>query len=138
MSDIQPPTDRELEILKILWQRGEATVRQVYEEMRERLPIVQNTVQTFLRTMEEKGLVKHRVDGRTFVYRPCMRRDQTMRGLAARLLEGVFDGAIDQLVDCLFTHRRPSQDELRRLQRLISQARRSTEPVDDQPSRRRK
>ena len=113
-------------------------MRQVYEEMRERLPIVQNTVQTFLRTMEEKGLVKHRVDGRAFVYRPCMRRDQTMRGLAARLLDGVFDGAIDQLVDCLFTHRRPSPDELRRLQRLISQARRSTEPVEDQPPPRRK
>ena len=44
------PTERELEILKILWKGGEASVREVYEKLRQRLPIVQNTVQAFLRT----------------------------------------------------------------------------------------
>jgi predicted transcriptional regulator len=112
-----------LEILKILWERGEATVREVYEQMRECAPIVQNTVQAFLRTMEQKGLVQHRREGRAFVYRPRMRREPTVRGLAGRLLDVAFDGALDQLVDCLFTHRRPSQAELARLEELISEAR---------------
>jgi predicted transcriptional regulator len=122
---MQTPTERELEILKILWVRGEATVREVYEEMRQHSAIVQNTVQAFLRTMEQKGLVEHRVEGRAFVYRPGMRKEPTIRRLAGRLLDGVFDGAIDQLVDCLFTHHRPSQDELARLEQLISDAKRS-------------
>ncbi len=54
MVDHRTPTERELEILKILWARGEATVREVYEEMSRSAPIVQNTVQAILRTMEEK------------------------------------------------------------------------------------
>lgn len=133
MANHQTPTDRELEILKILWHRGEATVRDVYEQMRERTPIVQNTVQAFLRMMEQKGLVRHRLAGRAFVYRPCIRREQTVRRLAGRLLDGVFDGAIDQLVDCLFTHRRPSPDELARIEGLIADAKSRHVPATGHP-----
>jgi predicted transcriptional regulator len=120
---MQPtPTLRELEILKIIWDRGEATVREVHEELSRELPIVQNTVQAFLRTMEEKGLVEHRVEGRTFVYRPLVARDATQSHLAAQLLQRVFDGAIDQLVQSVFDSRRPSQAELDSLEALIAQA----------------
>ncbi|MEM6571968.1 MAG: BlaI/MecI/CopY family transcriptional regulator, partial [Planctomycetota bacterium] len=63
------PTDRELTILRVLWGRGEATVRDVYEALRDDLPIVQNTVQAFLRAMADKGLVTFRTEGRSFVYR---------------------------------------------------------------------
>ncbi len=116
------PTQRELEILKILWDRGEATVRQVYEEMRQRAPIVQNTVQAFLRTMDEKGLVAHEQRGRAFVYRPLLRQKQTARQLVGRLLDRVYDGAMDQLVDGLLSIRRPTEDELKRLEALIDRA----------------
>ena len=80
------PTERELEILKVLWQRGEATVREVYEEMSRHAPIVQNTVQAFLRTMEEKKLVGHRLEGRTFIYRPLLRHDDTKQRMVSRVL----------------------------------------------------
>ena len=121
------PTERELEILKILWQRGEATVRQVYEEMQASSPIVQNTVQAFLRTMEEKGLVTHRVLGRSFVYSPIHRREQTSRHMAHKLLDRVYDGAIDQLVASLLSVRQPTDGELSRLQDLVDQAKSASE-----------
>lgn len=116
------PTERELEILKILWQRGEATVRQVYEEMQAGSAIVQNTVQAFLRTMEEKGLVTHRVQGRSFVYSPIHRREQTSRHMVHKLLDRVYDGAIDQLMASLLSVRQPTDEELSRLQDLVDQA----------------
>jgi len=88
------PTERELEILKILWDKRSATVRDVYEFMRQRESIAQNTVQTFLRMMEDKRLVSHRLEGRAFVYRPLHSR----RKVLSRFLNRIFDGAVDQLV----------------------------------------
>ena len=122
MTDKVAPTERELEILKVLWDRGEATVRDVYEELRQRLPIVQNTVQAFLRTMEEKGLVGHRLEGRTFIYRPTFERQQTTQHLTEQLLTRAFDGAIDQLVQSALSLRQPTKDELDRLEQLLAQA----------------
>lgn len=116
------PTDRELEILKILWEKGEASVRTVYEEMSKTEAIVQNTVQAFLRIMEEKGLVKHRVKGRSFIYTAKLKRDRANRQLMSRILQRVFDGSIDQLVQSAITAQNPSEEELRQLEVLIRQA----------------
>ena len=119
MADPIPPTERELEILKILWDKSQASVREVYEQMRRSAPIVQNTVQAFLRTMEEKGLVRHRVQGRTFIYQPVLRREETEKRLVSGVLQRVFDGAIDQLVESALSLRRPTEQELTRLEELI-------------------
>jgi len=125
MSEKVNPTERELEILKVLWDRGEATVRDVYEELRQRLPIVQNTVQAFLRTMEDKGLVTHRLEGRTFIYQPTYQRQQTTQRMAEQLLTRAFDGAMDQLVQSVLSLRQPTKDELERLEELLAKAKAS-------------
>jgi len=132
MSDTSEPvpTERELAILKVLWERGEASVRQVYETLRDELPIVQNTVQAFLRTMESKGLVEHRTEGRSFVYRPVTAREETSRSMLSGLLDRVFDGAMDELVENAFALRRPTNDELQRLRDLVDAAERRD---DEQP-----
>ena len=116
------PTERELQILKILWARGEGTVREVYEEMSRSLPIVQNTVQAFLRTMEEKGLVRHRVEGRTFIYSPVPRDSATKQKMMSRVLQRVFDGAIDQLVQSVLSLRQPTAEELAKIETLLEEA----------------
>jgi predicted transcriptional regulator len=120
MTNPTPPTERELEILKILWDLGEGSVRAVYERMRQaHAPIVQNTVQAFLRTMEDKGLVRHRTQGRTFVYRPVPGRGETEQRLVSGVLDRVFDGAIDQLVQSALSLRKPTAQELDRLEELL-------------------
>lgn len=116
------PTERELEILKVLWARGEASVREVHEEMSRSAPIVQNTVQAFLRTMEDKGLVKHRTEGRTFIYRPVPQHEDTKKKLVSRVLQRVFDGAMDQLVQSVLSLREPTPEELAKLQVMLDQA----------------
>jgi predicted transcriptional regulator len=123
MTKLPKPTARELEILKILWDRGEATVRTVFDEMSRTAPIVQNTVQAFLRTMETKGLVRHRVEGRTFIYVPVIKRNQAGKKMMRLALNTVFDGAIDQLVQSAFSVRQPTEDELKRLEVMIRKAR---------------
>ena len=124
MTTLPDPTERELAILKVLWEHGEMSVRGVYETLRDRIPIVQNTVQAFLRTMEQKGLVSHRVDGRTFVYRAVPQEEQTQRNLVSGVLQRVFDGALDQLVESAFSLRKPSDEELAKLRELLAEAER--------------
>ena len=116
------PTERELQILKVLWTRGEATVREVYEALRDEVPIVQNTVQAFLRLMEDKGLVAHRPEGRTFVYRPTATGERTKKSLLSGLLDSVFDGALDELVASALAAKKPSREELQRLRELLAEA----------------
>ena len=95
------PSGRELEILKILWDTPWASVREVHERMCPAGELAYNTVQTLLRIMDEKGLVTHQLRGRTFVYRSKHSRDREM----SRLLDKVFDGALDQFVVSLVLQR---------------------------------
>jgi predicted transcriptional regulator len=118
------PTGRELEILKVLWEHGDCSVRTVYRQLLEQQPegkdLAYNTVQTLLRIMEDKGLVAHETQGRAFVYTPVFSRQQS----AARFLDRVFDGAASELVASLLQAERITPDELERVQDLIAEARR--------------
>ena len=120
MLEIPSPTTRELEILKILWEQGPASVRTVYRQLSAAKDLAYNTVQTLLRIMEDKGLVSHHAEGRTFVYTPCYSRDES----AVRFLDRVFDGAADQLVQSLLRSEKIAPEELDRLHTMILQARR--------------
>ena len=117
--DTPTPTPRELEILKVLWDQGPSSVRVVYRRLAQAEDLAYNTVQTLLRIMEDKGLVGHHTEGRSFVYTPRFSRDES----AARFLDRVFDGAADQLVLSLLRSERISGDELGRMQALIQKAR---------------
>lgn len=114
------PSGRELEILKILWDTGPATVREVRERMCPGGELAFNTVQTLLRIMDDKGLVTHRVRGRAFVYAARRSRDAE----ASRLLHRLFDGAVEQCVVSLLKTAEPSPEELKRLEKIIADARR--------------
>ena len=116
----QAPSERELELLKALWELGEGSVRDVHSRLHPRGEAHFNTVQTLLRIMEEKGLVGHRAEGRTFIYFPKHSREKVTR----RFLHKVFDGALDQMVLTMLRAGDASADELKELERLIAKARR--------------
>ena len=120
------PSPRELDVLKALWALGSGSVREVHRQMCPGGELAFNTVQTLLRIMEEKGLVRHRAEGRTFIYEPTYGRDR----VTARLLHRVFDGALDQVVLSLLQAKDASAEELRELERLIAAARRRKGPRD--------
>jgi BlaI family transcriptional regulator, penicillinase repressor len=114
------PSGRELEILKALWEMGSGSVSEVHQRMCPGGELAFNTVQTLLRIMEKKGLVEHRAEGRTFIYRPKYSRERA----TSRFLNKVFDGALDQLVLSVLRAKDASPDELKDLERLIAKTRR--------------
>ena len=119
MSDIPPPSERELDILKVLWDISSGSVRDVHDRLSPELGLAFNTVQTFLRNMEEKGLVGHRAEGRTFIYFPKHTREQ----VTSRFLSKVFGGSLDQFVLSMLRASDASPDELLGLEELIAKAR---------------
>jgi predicted transcriptional regulator len=123
----QAPSERELDILKALWELGEGSVRDVHERLHPNGELHFNTVQTLLRIMEDKGLVGHRTEGRTFVYFPRHSREKVTR----RFLHKVFDGALDQLVLSLLSAGDASAAELKELERLIARARRAKQTREE-------
>ncbi|HJZ56605.1 MAG TPA: BlaI/MecI/CopY family transcriptional regulator [Gemmataceae bacterium] len=119
MADDLPPSERELDVLKVLWEIHSGSVRDVHERLSPDLGLAFNTVQTVLRNMEEKGLVGHRAEGRTFIYFPRHTREQ----VTSRFLSKVFDGALDQFVLSMLRAADATPEELRDLEKLIAQAR---------------
>ena len=124
MRKVQMVTDRELEILKILWTRGKASVREVQDDLNEQSgPVAYSTVQTLLNIMEEKkGLVRHVVEGRTFIYIPKKTPDRTIRELTRRFVDRVFDGALDRVMVALLDAQAPNAEELKRLRGVLDEA----------------
>jgi BlaI family transcriptional regulator, penicillinase repressor len=120
-AELPTPTGREMEILKVLWDRGPSSVRDVHAEMSD--PDTDqtafNTVQTLLRIMEGKQLVAHHAEGRTFIYTPLFSREES----AARFLDRVFDGAASELMLSLLRAERVPATELDRMHDLIAAAR---------------
>ncbi len=113
------PTDREMEILKALWELGEGSVRDVHEWLAPVSGLHFNTIQTQLRIMDTKGLVSHRHEGRTFIYSAkCTRED-----VSSRFLHKVFDGALDQLVLSMLNLEKVDAQELKELEKLIAEKR---------------
>lgn len=116
------PTDRELEALKVLWRREEATVREIYEQLSQHGALAYTTVLSLLQTMEQKGLVGHKERGKAYLYFAKLPRDRTFQTLAGSFLDRVFDGAMDEYLVHALDSRRISAEELDRLDKMIQQA----------------
>ena len=115
-------TPQDLEIMKVVWQNGEATVRDVYEDLLERRKIAYTTVMTMMKVLEGKGHLKKRQDDRAYVYRPTRSEAATTRSMVREFVDRLFDGAAHPLLVHLVKDRRLSRKELEDLAREIEEA----------------
>ncbi len=113
--------DLQLRIMKVLWSRGEATVATVHGAVAEERELAYTTVATMLRKMEARGLVRHRLEDRSFVYEPVVREEAVSRGMADHLLERLFEGSLADMVQHLLSTREVSREELSKIERLIAE-----------------
>jgi predicted transcriptional regulator len=116
--------DLQLQIMKTLWARGEASVAEVHADLGREERYAYTTVATMLRKMEGRGLVTHRTDGRTFIYAPAVAEAQVSRGMADHVLDRLFEGRVADMVSHLLTSREVSPEELNQIEKLIAAHRR--------------
>src|SRR3954462_10582477 len=96
-TNIPKPTEGELELLTILWARGQATVRELFDEINMQRPVVYTGVLKLLQIMTEKGLVARDESERAHVYRPVVEREETQRRFMRELINRFFSGSAAQL-----------------------------------------
>ena len=113
--------DLQLRIMKILWAREEATVAEVFEELGKDADLAYTTVSTMLRKMEGRGLITHRSEGRSFVYRAKVASEAVSRSMIDHLVDRMFEGNLTAAVNHLLTTRDVSREELKVLERLIAE-----------------
>ena len=131
MADVSP-TARELEALKILWSRGRATVREIFQELKPReSELAYTTALSLLQTMEQKGLVGHESAGKAYTYFAKVRRGDVFRQLAGGFLDQVFDGAMGEYVARALQSRRPSLKELEEIEAMIADAKKKAQGRDE-------
>lgn len=117
------PTQGELEVLQILWERGPSTVREVLEVLpKER---AYTSVMSLLHVMFEKGLVTREPEGRAFRYVAQHQPDHTEGTLLSDLLQRVFSGSATAMVARLLEQAQPSEEELAEIRKLITQHKRA-------------
>jgi predicted transcriptional regulator len=114
-------TPQELAIMKVVWSRDKATVRDVYEDMRERRSIAYTTVMTMMRILEEKGYLKKTLVDRAHVYKPAQRRQQVIGAMVRDFLDRVFDGASDSLLVHLAKDNKLTEKQRRIVKQLIEE-----------------
>ncbi len=117
------PSERELDLLKVLWELGEGKVRDIHTAFCPNGECAFTTVQTLLRIMCTKGLVEKRSEGRTDFYRPIY----TLENATNRFIDKVFDGARDKFVLSMLSSEKVSAEEMRTLEKMIAKARKSKE-----------
>jgi BlaI family transcriptional regulator, penicillinase repressor len=115
-------TGQELEIMKVVWELRQATVRDVYEKLRARRPIAYTTVMTMMNILGQKGFLKKRpAEGRAYIYHSARPRKQVIRGMVREFVDRVFNGSAEPLVVHLVEDRRLSERELREIARMIEE-----------------
>ena len=120
--------------MRILWERGESLVSELVAAMPESTPLAYTSVLTTVRILEQKGYVRHRQEGRAFVYRPCVAEHEASRSEVRHVLHRFFGNSPERLLLTLLGDEEVSPSELQRLKTAIAQA--ESAPKDQRASRK--
>ena len=112
-------TVQELEIMKLIWPKGQATIREVYDQLREQRPIAYTTVQTMMNVLETKGHLKKRAEEKAHVYTPVRAQQTVVKSMVREFVDRVFDGSARPLLVHLLKEKGLTERERRELQRLL-------------------
>ena len=115
-------TPQELEMMKLVWQRGAVTVRDVYEALLERRKIAYTTVMTMMKILETKGYLKKRRQERAFLYRPAQPQNQIIGGMIREFVDRVFNGSAESLLVHLVKSRHLRDKDLQRIVRMVEES----------------
>lgn len=115
-------TPQELEMMKLVWQRGAATVRDVYEALLERRKIAYTTVMTMMKILETKGYLKKRRQERAFLYHPAQPQNQIIGGMIREFVDRVFNGSAESLLVHLVKSRHLRDKDLQRIVRMVEES----------------
>ena len=126
MSKTPRPTDAELAILRVLWQLGPSTVRQVHDVLMRERPTAYTTALKLMQIMTEKGLVRRDEADRTHIYHPRLTQEQTQRQLIRDLMDRAFGGSSSKLVLQALASKRASTDELAEIRLMLEGGKEST------------
>ena len=114
------PTESELEILQIIWDKGLATVREVHEELAKTKDVGYTTTLKLMQIMHEKGLVKRDESMRTHVYQAAVNKEKTQKHLLSKMIDTLFGGSSTQLVLQALGEQKATPEELEQIQTLLN------------------
>ena len=117
-------SDLQVAVMRVLWDRGEATAAEVQRALRRSRGLAITTVSTLLSRLEKRGLVAHREEGRAFVYRAAVSEPEVRKSMLGTLLRGLFAGDPTEVVSQLLASRDVGPDDLARIESLIDDAKR--------------
>jgi BlaI family penicillinase repressor len=112
-------TEQELEIMKIVWERDRATVRDVYESLLERRKIAYTTVMTMMNILEQKKYLRKSAEDRAYIYRPAKPKKQVIKGMVREFVDRVFNGSAEPLLVHLIEDSKLTNKELDEIARMI-------------------
>lgn len=115
------PTDAECNILSIIWDRGTATVREVYEELSQRQEVGYTTVLKFMQIMTEKGLLERDTSVRPQVFKPAREKSEVQRDMVGDLLDRAFGGSTESLVLGALSSRPSTPEEIAKIRQFLDQ-----------------
>lgn len=117
----EPLTPQELEIMKVVWRIGPATVRDVYEDLLQKRRIAYTSVMTMMNVLERKGHLRKSQQERAYVYQPTRPQKRVLSSMVGEFVDRVFNGSATPLLQHLIEDERLTDNDVREIQRLLKQ-----------------
>jgi BlaI family transcriptional regulator, penicillinase repressor len=124
-------SDLQLAVMRVLWDKGEASAADVHHALRRSRPMAITTVATLLLRLEKRAMLSHRADGRSFIYRPRVSEREVRRSMLAGIVENVFRGDPAEVVQHLLSSDDVSAGDIRKIRELVDSASKSSRPPQE-------